>query len=186
MRRQSHAGLGKLSLLPGLVPPLLAGKVQGHGDVAHQQHVVGRFAVELNERVLPGQSVLALRRHNGVSDPVEARHRNQFRLGMEGVIHMHVGHDLIAGFDQIVGAALSGNLGESEVAFRIDQSGIHRHPSHIDHLRVFRNLHRIGCADGSDLARGDHEHAVLNRAMRNREQLAALKHESFLLGRSCH
>ena len=98
---------------------------------------------------------------------------------MEGVVHVHVRHDLIAGLDQIVGAALGGNLGESKIAFGIDQPGIHGHSAHIDHFRIFRNLHRAGRTDGGDLAPGHHQYAVVNRAVRNREQFSALKHKQF-------
>src|SRR3954470_12419300 len=100
---------------------------------------------------------------------------------MESVKHVHVRHNLIAGLDQIVGAVLSRNFGQPEVAFRIDQPGIHRHPSHIDHFRIFWNLHSTSAAQGSDLATRNYKHAVLNRPMRNRKQLPTLESESFLL-----
>src|SRR5204863_4475459 len=58
LRRKPHASRRKLPLLPGFVPPLLAGKIQGHGDIAHQKHFLGRFTVQLNERILSWQGVL--------------------------------------------------------------------------------------------------------------------------------
>ena len=88
----------------------------------------------------PGRVSWLCGRDDGVGDAVEPRDRNQFRLGMEGVVHMHVRHDLVAGLDQIVGAVLGGNLGEAEVAFRIDQPGIDRHAGDVDDLRVLRDL----------------------------------------------
>src|ERR1700747_2874481 len=44
LRGHAHARLRKLALLPRFIPALLAGEVEGHGDVAHQQHFGSRWS----------------------------------------------------------------------------------------------------------------------------------------------
>ena len=128
---------------------------------------------QLDERILSGKRVLAVRRDNRVGDAVVARHRNQRRLRVERIGHVHVRHDLVARLHQVVGHLVGADLGQPEVGFRIDQPGIHRHPLGVDHLRARRNLHRSRRSHGRDLAVLNHDHAVLDGAVRNRQQFAA-------------
>ena len=54
-------------------------------------------AGELNEDVLAGDGIVAGWSNDGVGDAVEPRYGNQLCLGVEGVSHMHVRHDLVGG-----------------------------------------------------------------------------------------
>ena len=93
-------------------------------------------AAELNEGILSGQGVGTVGRDDGIGDAVQASHGNQFRLGVECVVDMHVRHDLVAEFDQIVGAFLGGDFRKAKSGFGIDQAGIDGHACDVDDLGV--------------------------------------------------
>ena len=92
---------------------------------------------------------------------------------MEGVGHVHVRHDLVAGFHQIVGHLLGADLGKAEVGFRIDQAGINRHAAHVYDFGAARDSYLAGSADGGDPSAGHHQNAIVNHAMGDGQQLAA-------------
>ena len=106
---------------------LVGAEVHGEGDVAAKDHLVAVAAGELDEDVLAGDGVVGGGSYDGVGDAVEAGDGNEFGLGVEGVVDMHVGHDLVGVFDEIVGHLVGADLRQTEVGFRIDQAGIDGH-----------------------------------------------------------
>ena len=76
-------------------------------------------------------------------------------------------------FATIVGHLLGADLGEAEVGFRIDQPGIDRHAADIYDLRAARDFDFAGFADGGDFSARHHQHAIVNHAMGDGQQLAA-------------
>ncbi len=87
---------------------------------------------------------------------------------------MHVRHDLVAGFDEVVGHTFGADFSESEVGLGIDQAGVDGHAGRVDNLRVGWNLYRRGSAYGGDLSVLDYEHAVLDGAVGDGEKLGPL------------
>ena len=55
---------------------------------------------------------------------------------MEGVVDMHVGHDLVGAFHQVVGHLVGADLGEAEVRLGIDEARVDGHAFGVDDLRA--------------------------------------------------
>jgi hypothetical protein len=130
------------------VATLIAGEVERHGIVADEEHFGGVASGELNERILAGQRVRAFGSNHGIGDAIQARHRNQRRLGMEGVGGVHVRHDLVAQFDHVVGHGFGRNLGEAQAGLGIDQAWVDGHTGGVDNFGIARNVDGTGGADG--------------------------------------
>ena len=120
--------------------------------------------------------------NNSIGNAIDARDRNQRGLGVESIRDMHVGHDFIAEFHQIIAHLVGRNLGQAQVSFGIDQPRIDRHSGHVHQLGIVGNGNRAGGANGSDFSVLHHQHAVLNHAMRNSQELAATQHDGLAAG----
>src|SRR5205814_9618937 len=83
LRRQSHSGRGETAadtssaaLPASAAPALVAGKVQCQCNVANQDHLIAVLAIELNENILPGETVFGSSIHDGIRDDIYTHHRN--------------------------------------------------------------------------------------------------------------
>jgi hypothetical protein len=135
----------------------------------------------LNERILAGQRIAALGRDDSIGDAIHASHRDQRRLGVERLGRVHVGHDLVAQFNQIVGHLFGGDFREAELRLGIDQARIDCHAGHIDDLRTAGDVDGSRRADGSDLPALQNDRAVLNYAVSNSQQLATFENDRLVL-----
>ena len=99
---------------------------------------------------------------------------------MEGIGHVHVRHDLVAGLDQVVGHFFGADLSKAEVGFRIDQAGINRHAARVYDFRAARDFDFARFAGGGDFPARHHQHAIVNNAMGDGQQLAAAQHHGAL------
>ena len=126
----------------------------------------------MDETILAGQRVFIYRGDNGVGDSVEPRHRDQGRLGVECFGSVHVWHDLVARFDQIIRHVLRRDFGEAKLRFGIDEAGIDRHACGVDDLRAARDVDRARGANRDDLAPLHDDHATLDYAVGDGQQLA--------------
>ena len=174
LRRQTHARRRELALVEAaFVAALTTGEVERHGVISDQEHLGGGGSRELNERILAGQRVCAFRSDDGIGDAVHAGHRNQGRLRVERLGGMHVRHNLVAQFDEIVGHGFGGDFREAEARLRIDQPRIDGHAGYVNDLRGARDIDGTRRTDCSDLPALHGDHAVLNDAVGDGQQLAA-------------
>src|SRR5579884_1825032 len=72
---------------------LFGRKVQRHGDVAHENHAVTIFAIELNEDVLTGKTVFRARCDDRVGDAIHTHNRNTLRFSVKRVVNVHLRHN---------------------------------------------------------------------------------------------
>ena len=93
---------------------------------------------------------------------------------MERIVDVHVRHDFVAVFQFVIGHAIGGDLGQTQMRFRIDQAGINRHAGYVNHLRTAGDG-RTCATDGGDPSVLHHDYTVFNDAMGNGQQLAAAK-----------
>src|SRR5581483_9854445 len=121
-----HAGGGiaaSTTATAAAAAALVRAVVHGERYVSAHDHLVAIVAVELDEDVLPGDRVVAGRRNHCIGNAVEACDGNEFGLGVERVVDMHVRHDLFGAFDEVVAHLVGGDLGEPEVRLGIDETG---------------------------------------------------------------
>ena len=97
---------------------------------------------------------------DGMSDAVGARDRNEFARRMNGGHRFEMGIE-ISLLAEISGDADRPDLGQPELAKRIDHAGVDVQPSGVDHLRAAGN--RQVAADAGDAAVLDHDRAALDR-----------------------
>jgi len=174
LRGQTHARGWELALVEtAFVAALIAGEVQRHGIIADQEHLGGVGSGKLNERILAGQGVSALGSDYGIGDAVHARYRDQSRLRVERLGSVHVGHNLVAHLDQIIGHLFGRNFRKAQLRFGIDEAGIDGHAGGVDDLRTCGNIDGIGGAYCGDFSGLHYNHAVFNHAVGYGEDLAA-------------
>ncbi len=139
----------------------------------------------MNEGILSGKSVSTGGSDDGIGDAVHTRDRDERGLSVKRLPRTHVGHNLVAHLDEIVGRSLGRNLCEAEIGFRIDQSGIDRHSGDVHDLRTARDANRGRRTDSRDLPTLQDDRTVLNHAVRDSQQLSAFEHKRLVLGRGC-
>src|SRR5207244_8954252 len=181
----AHARRGELAFLEGsFVTTFGTSESEGHGYVTHHQHLIRGAARQLHERVLAWKSVEAFRRNNGIGHAVHAGYWNQFGLSMEGVVDMHVRHDLVRHFDQVVGHLLGTDLRQSELGLGVDQAGINSHSGYINDLSTGGDFGGTGGPYGGDLATLHDQHSVIDRSVGDGQQLPPFEHDWKLLSGS--
>ena len=127
-------------------------KVHGQGNIRGKNHGIAVFAVKLNQCVLAGDGILRRRRDDSVGHAVDAFHRDTRGLGVESIDDTHLGKDFVALLHQVIAGLVGFDFGQPEICFRVEQTGIDRHPPGVEHLRVFRHFGRSSRADGGNLA----------------------------------
>lgn len=100
---------------------------------------------------------------------------------MEGVVDVHVRHDFVAGFEQVVGHFFGGNLGHAKSGFGIDEAGIDGHAGDVYDAGVLGNRDGVGGADGCDLSVFEDDDAVFDGAVGDGEKSAATEGDGGLL-----
>ena len=86
---------------------------------------------------------------------------------------MHVGHDLVGHFNQVVGHRFGVDLGKAKVGLGIDQTGVDGHSRDINDLSAGGDFGGIGVAHGGDLAVLHHQHTVIDGSVGDGQQLPA-------------
>ena len=85
--------------------------------------------------------------------------------GVECGGHMHVGHDFIGRFGEIVRVLVGFDFSQAEVCLGIDEAGIDCHSVGVNYLRTFRDGYFACFAYRGDFAIGHDEDSVLDDAM---------------------
>ncbi len=100
---------------------------------------------------------------------------------MERLGRVHVGHDLVAQFNQIVGRLFGGDFREAQLRLGIDQARIDGHAGHIDDTRACGDMDGARVTNCSNLSALHDNRAVINRSVSNSQHLATPKNHRLVL-----